>query len=114
MPSGHVFKEVSAVKKVLWGGEFWTDGYYIATISGKGGRKVIEEYIKNQGRKKDINFRWRVAHEIGLTPSALGTEIVDFKEIFYYDTNLTPPFLDCYDFCLTTFIITNQEAFLFI
>ena len=50
----HVFKEVPAVKKVLWGGEFWTDGYYIATVSGRGDRKVIEEYIKKQGREKDI------------------------------------------------------------
>ena len=50
----HVFKEVPEVKKVLWGGEFWTDGYYIGTVSGHGDRKVIEEYIKKQGREKDI------------------------------------------------------------
>lgn len=51
----HVFKEVPEVKRVLWGGEFWTDGYYIGTVSGRGDRKVIEEYIKKQGREKDIN-----------------------------------------------------------
>ena len=50
----HVFKEVPEVKKVLWGGEFWTDGYYIGTVSGRGDRKVIEEYIRKQGREKDI------------------------------------------------------------
>ena len=50
----HVFKEVPKVKKVLWGGEFWADGYYIGTVSGHGDRKVIEEYIKKQGREKDI------------------------------------------------------------
>lgn len=42
------------IKKELWGGEFWTDGYYIATISGKGNKEVIEKYIRNQGREKDI------------------------------------------------------------
>lgn len=49
----HVFLEAPEVKKELWGGEFWTDGYYIATVSGRGDRKVIEEYIKKQGREKD-------------------------------------------------------------
>lgn len=50
----HVFKKVPEVKKELWGGEFWTDGYYIATISGRGDKKVIEEYIRKQGREEDI------------------------------------------------------------
>ena len=49
-----VFKEVPEIKKELWGGEFWTDGYYIATISGRGDKKVIEEYIKKQGRNHDV------------------------------------------------------------
>ena len=50
-----IFREVPEVKKQLWGGEFWTDGYYIATISGRGDKKIIEEYIKKQGRSKDID-----------------------------------------------------------
>ncbi|MEN6320516.1 MAG: IS200/IS605 family transposase [Syntrophaceae bacterium] len=49
-----VFREISGIKDELWGGEFWTDGYYIATISGKANKAVIEKYIKNQGREKDI------------------------------------------------------------
>ena len=49
-----VFKEAPEIKKELWGGEFWTDGYYIATVSGKGNKEVIEKYIRNQGRVKDI------------------------------------------------------------
>ena len=49
-----IFEGVREVKKELWGGEFWTDGYYIATISGRGDKKVIEEYIRKQGREKDI------------------------------------------------------------
>ena len=50
-----IFREVPEVKRQLWGGEFWTDGYYIATISGCGDKKIIEEYIKKQGRSKDIH-----------------------------------------------------------
>ena len=32
----NIFREIPGIKKKLWGGEFWTDGYYIATISGRG------------------------------------------------------------------------------
>ena len=39
------------VKRELWGGEFWTDGYYIGTVSKKGNRQTIELYIQNQGKK---------------------------------------------------------------
>jgi putative transposase len=49
-----IFKQVPAIKNQLWGGEFWTDGYYFATVSGKGDRKVIEKYIEKQGRGEDI------------------------------------------------------------
>lgn len=52
--SRQVFQQVPEVKKELWGGEFWTDGYYISTVSGKGDKKVIEQYIKNQGRTADL------------------------------------------------------------
>ena len=52
--SREIFKGAPEVKQSLWGGEFWTDGYYIATINGKGDKKVIENYIKKQGRQKDV------------------------------------------------------------
>ncbi len=42
-----IFNECPEIKKELWGGEFWTDGYYISTISGRGSKKVIENYIRN-------------------------------------------------------------------
>jgi len=53
--ASQIFKFIPSLKKELWGGEFWTDGYYIATISGKGSKAVIEAYIRNQGREKDID-----------------------------------------------------------
>jgi putative transposase len=39
------------VKAELWGGEFWTDGYYIATVGNRGTRQTIGRYIEKQGRK---------------------------------------------------------------
>lgn len=52
--ASQLFKFMPSLKKELWGGEFWTDGYYVATISGRGSKAVIEAYIRNQGRDKDI------------------------------------------------------------
>ncbi len=49
-----IFRKIPEVKNELWGGEFWTDGYYFATVSGKGDRQVIEKYIEKQGRADDI------------------------------------------------------------
>lgn len=48
-----VFKKNPEVKKKLWGGEFWTDGYYISTVGMHGNETVIKYYVKNQGKEKD-------------------------------------------------------------
>lgn len=39
-------------KKKLWGGEFWTDGYYVATVSEHGNEQVISKYVREQGQEK--------------------------------------------------------------
>jgi len=49
-----LFQKFPEIKRQLWGGEFWSNGYYIGTVSGRGNRNIIENYIKNQGREKDI------------------------------------------------------------
>lgn len=51
--SRRIFKQAPEIKRELWGGEFWTDGYYFATVSGRGNKAVIEKYIEKQGRKED-------------------------------------------------------------
>ena len=48
-----VFLKFPELKKDLWGGEFWTDGYYAATVGERGNWSVVERYIKNQGGKVD-------------------------------------------------------------
>ena len=45
-----VFKECPEVKKELWGGEFWTDGYFASTVSKHGDESMISNYVKNQGK----------------------------------------------------------------
>jgi putative transposase len=46
-----VFKRCPHVKKKLWGGEFWTDGYYASTVGKHGNENTIGDYVKKQGTK---------------------------------------------------------------
>ena len=48
-----VFAQCPQVKKKLWGGEFWTDGYFVSTVGQHGNEETITQYIKNQGREKE-------------------------------------------------------------
>ena len=48
-----IFKQYPYIKKELWGGEFWSDGGHIDTVSEYGGLDRIKKYVKEQGR--DIN-----------------------------------------------------------
>ena len=51
-----IFKECPQVKKKLWGGEFWTDGYFIATVGKNQNETVVKEYVRNQG-KQDSEYK---------------------------------------------------------
>ncbi len=44
-----IFKKCPFVKKELWGGEFWSDGYFIASVGKHGNESIIKDYVKNQG-----------------------------------------------------------------
>ena len=44
-----LFLNNPALKKDLWGGEFWIDGYFASVVSTGGNWAVIEKYVKNQG-----------------------------------------------------------------
>ena len=46
-----VFKLFPQVKEQLWGGEFWTDGYFASTVSRHGDEKMISNYVKQQGQE---------------------------------------------------------------
>ena len=47
-----VFRRRPSLKKELWGGEFWSDGYYVATVGERGNWDVVERYVQKQGRPK--------------------------------------------------------------
>jgi putative transposase len=44
-----IFEKCPLVKKQLWGGELWSDGYFVTTVGKHGDEDVIRNYVKNQG-----------------------------------------------------------------
>lgn len=48
-----IFRRKPAVKRVLWGGEFWTDGYYVATVGERANWQTVERYVQRQGQPRE-------------------------------------------------------------
>jgi putative transposase len=46
-----IFSAVPSVKQQLWGGEFWTDGYFVSTVGEHANEDVIRQYIQRHGKK---------------------------------------------------------------
>ena len=51
-----VFKRHPEVKQKLWGGEFWTAGYFVNTVSKFGDESTISRYVKEQGQEKEYTI----------------------------------------------------------
>ena len=47
-----MFRRRPEVKKKLWGGEFWSDGYFVGTVGVHGNEETISKYVKKQGIEK--------------------------------------------------------------
>jgi putative transposase len=54
-----VFTKNPEVKRQLWGGEFWTDGYFVNTVSRFGDETTISKYVQEQGREKEYKVLHR-------------------------------------------------------
>jgi putative transposase len=48
-----IFRRLPSVKEILWGGELWTDGYYVNTVGKTGSETVIQKYIQAQGNEAE-------------------------------------------------------------
>ena len=55
-----IFKLHPEVKTKLWGGEFWTKGYYVNTVGRHGDETTIQAYVKAQGTEKEYK---RIHHQ---------------------------------------------------
>lgn len=59
-----VFEKCPQVKKMLWGGEFWTDGYYVATVGEHGNEETIAKYVRNQGKEGEYKKLYKKPWEV--------------------------------------------------
>ena len=48
-----LFKRCPEIKVKLWGGKFWTSGFYANTVGQYSNEEIIKAYVKNQGMEKE-------------------------------------------------------------
>jgi REP element-mobilizing transposase RayT len=51
-----IFRLHPEVKRHLWGGEFWSDGYFASTVSKFGNEGSISKYVREQGVGEDYKI----------------------------------------------------------
>lgn len=52
-----IFERQPEIRQQLWGGHFWTSGYYANTVGRYGNEFLIQQYVKEQGKKYDRIYR---------------------------------------------------------
>jgi putative transposase len=55
-----IFRVHPEVRKMLWGGEFWTDGYFVHTVSKFGDEATIARYVQDQGIEKEYKALYQL------------------------------------------------------
>ena len=61
-----IFHRLPEVKKELWGGEFWSRGYFINTVGKHGNEESISKYVKEQGREKEYKKIYQQQLELNI------------------------------------------------
>ncbi len=51
--SKQLFQRHPEIKAKLWGGNFWTSGYYANTVGQYANEEVIRKYVESQGKEKE-------------------------------------------------------------
>ena len=46
-----IFRLYPEVKKQLWGGNLWSEGYFVSTVGRNSNEKQIENYVRDQGKE---------------------------------------------------------------
>ena len=59
-----IFAKHPEVKKQLWGGEFWSDGFYVGTVGQHGNEEIISNYVKKQGTESEYKQLHRQDPEV--------------------------------------------------
>ena len=45
-----IFKQCPEVKKYLWGGKFWSEGYFVSTVGAHQTEELIKNYVQQQSK----------------------------------------------------------------
>ena len=61
-----VFSRCPEVKKKLWGGEFWSDGYFVNTVGQRGNEETISKYVRNQGKEQEYKIMLKQPLQLSL------------------------------------------------
>ncbi len=48
-----IFRLHPEIKAKLWGGNFWTSGFYANTVGLYASKEVIQKYVQNQGKEEE-------------------------------------------------------------
>ena len=71
-----IFRRKPAVKRVLWGGEFWTDGYYVATVGERANWQTVERDVQRQGQPRE-DLRQLQMFEFSDTPQLAAGSFIE-------------------------------------
>jgi len=52
-----IFGKHPEIKQFLWGGKFWTSGYYINTVGLHANEEQIKKYVQAQGKEYEQIYR---------------------------------------------------------
>ncbi len=52
-----LFKSHPKIKEKLWGGNFWTSGFYVNTVGQYGSLSQVQKYVENQGKEYKKIYR---------------------------------------------------------
>ena len=48
-----IFQQCPQVKKKLWGGAFWSSGYFVSTVGPNQSEDAVRAYVQQQGKDHD-------------------------------------------------------------
>ena len=51
--AGEIFKEFPRLRKRLWAGELWSDGYFVRSVGDQVSAEVIQRYIRYQQTEQE-------------------------------------------------------------
>ena len=56
-----MFTRMPEIKKLLWGGEFWSKGYFMSTVGKHGDEAKILKYVQNQG---SVSKEYKIMYQV--------------------------------------------------